>query len=341
MLAAGFFDGRSSRRHAATLELGKDRVLVAGEFGQRSATLGEVEITRGGDRGLCTLRFADGALCEVPDDDALAAEFAAAGIDASPVMRAEQRWHWALGALVGAVAVIAAAYFYALPWLAERLAPAIPEAFTQAISDAALQGLDARILTPSKLTLQRQQEIAAQVAKLGDSPNKLPRYRLLFRSAPQVGPNAFALPGGDVVILDELVALAGRDEEVIAVVAHELGHLQLHHGLRQLIQGTVVSVAAAVYLGDVSTLVAGLTALVLESRYSRHFELEADAYAGRLLLATPASLEPLVAMLGRLDAARAGKRGAGNAGAIQGSDMLSSHPDTAARIDALRAMARR
>jgi Zn-dependent protease with chaperone function len=111
--------------------------------------------------------------------------------------------------------------------------------------------------------------------------------------------------------------------------------------MRQLIQSTVVSVAAAVYLGDVSTLIAGLTALVLESRYSRQFEMEADAYAGRLLLGTPASVEPLIAMLRRLDDARNRTQGAVTGGAGQGSELLSSHPDTTERIRALQDMARR
>ena len=341
MLAAGYFDGRSSRRHEVALAIRDGRVLVAGDFGQRSWALAEVDISRSGGRGPCTLRFSDGALCELVDDAALAAELAAAGVVDSAVAHAEGRWRWALGALAGAVVLIAAAYVYALPWLAERLAPAIPDAVTAAISSAALQGLDSQVLTPSKLTLQRQQEIAAQVAALATGPGSLPPYRLQFRSAPRIGANAFALPGGEVIILDELLALAKRDEEVIAVVAHELGHLHYHHGMRQLIQSTVVSVAAAVYLGDVSTLVAGLTALVLESRYSRQFELEADAYAGRLLLATPAALEPLIAMLGRLDDAHDKARGSARGSAGAGSDLLSSHPDSEERIRALREMARR
>jgi Zn-dependent protease with chaperone function len=341
MLAADYFDGRSSRRHAATLAIGDGQVLVTGDFGQYRWPLAEVDISHSGGGGPCTLRFPDDALCELADDAALAAELAAAGVAGSVVIRAERRWRWALGALAGAVVLIAVTYVHGLPWLAERLAPAIPAAVTEAISRAALQGLDSQVLTPSKLTPHRQQEIATKVAALATSAGSLPPYRLQFRSAPQIGANAFALPGGDVIVLDELLTLAKRDEEVIAVVAHELGHLHFHHGMRQLIQSTVVSVAAAVYLGDVSTLIAGLTALVLESRYSRQFEREADAYAGRLLLGTPASVEPLIAMLRRLDDARNRTQGAVTGGAGQGSELLSSHPDTTERIRALQDMARR
>lgn len=53
--------------------------------------------------------------------------------------------------------------------------------------------------------------------------------------APQIGANAFALPDGTLVVTDELVELAGdNDDEVLAVLAHELGHIHERHGLRLL-----------------------------------------------------------------------------------------------------------
>lgn len=339
MIAVDYFDGRSSRRHPATLACCDGTLVVAGEFGRRRAALAAVAIDRGTGQGLCSIRFADGALCEIQDGAALAAELAGARLGASPVAHAERHWRWALGALAGSVLLIAAIYVYALPWIAAVLAPAVPEATAQSISEAVLNSLDAQLLTPSKTPPQRQHEITAKVAALA-GPGGLPMHRLLFRAAPAIGPNAFALPGGDVVVLDELLTLAKRDEDVVAVVAHELGHLRHRHGLRQLMQSTVVSFVVGVYLGDVSTVAAGLTALVLESRYSREFELEADAFAGRLLLATPTSVEPLIDMLKRLEEARAGSH-ADRVGRFGASDLLSSHPDTVARINALRALAGR
>lgn len=341
MVAVDFFDGRSSRRHAASLSLRDSTVIVEGEFGRHSAALDAVEFSAGTSGSLSMLRFDDGAMCEFRDGEAWAAELAGAGIRASTVAKAERHWHWALGALAGAVLIIAASYFYALPWVAKQLAPAIPDAVTQSISGAVLKGLDAGLLAPSKTAIERQQEIAARVAALASPGNALPRYRLLFRAGPTIGPNAFALPGGDVVVLDELLGLASVDEDVVAVVAHELGHLRHHHGMRQLLQSTVVSFVVGVYLGDISSIAAGLTALVLESRYSREFELEADAYGGRLLLATQASLDPLIDMLQRLEQAHTKRRATEGEGLAGAAGLFSTHPDTAGRVSALRAMARR
>ena len=87
-----------------------------------------------------------------------------------------------------------------------------------------------------------------------------------------------------MIVTDDLAAL-GSDEEVVAVVAHELGHLHELHSLRQLIQASVVGGATAYWLGDMSGLAAGLSAMVLETKYSRDFEWQADEYAARLLRA--------------------------------------------------------
>ena len=67
-------------------------------------------------------------------------------------------------------------------------------------------------------------------------------YVLEFRKSPAVGPNAFALPGGTVVLLDELVAAAAHDDEIAAVLAHEIGHLHGRHTMRHVLQTSVAGV---------------------------------------------------------------------------------------------------
>jgi Zn-dependent protease with chaperone function len=106
--------------------------------------------------------------------------------------------------------------------------------------------------------------------------------------------------------------------------------------MRQMIQGAVVSFAAAAWFGDISSLAAGFGALVLESRYSREFEREADAWAARLLAANGGSAEVLAQVLLRLEEKARGKGKGG-----EGADWLASHPDVAERVAALRAAAGR
>ena len=123
-------------------------------------------------------------------------------------------------------------------------------------------------------------------------------YVLEFRKSPAVGPNAFALPGGTVVLLDELVAAARHDDEIVAVLAHEIGHLHGRHTLRHVLQTSVAGVLVAAVVGDVlslSSYAAALPAFLLDARYSRAFEREADVF-GLALLDRPASTGPLRAV---------------------------------------------
>jgi Zn-dependent protease with chaperone function len=132
-----------------------------------------------------------------------------------------------------------------------------------------------------------------------------------------------ALPGGTVVVTDELVKLAGHDEEILAVLAHELGHVQERHGLRMALQAMgagAILVALTGDLSSVSDLAAGLPAVLLQSGYSRSMEREADDHAWRGLNATCIAPQRFADILRRLDAKPTE------------TGLLDSHPGTAERI---------
>lgn len=334
MVEVAYYDGRSARRQTAQLHIEGARLSLSGEFGVREAALADIEFAEPTSGAPRLLHFADGASCELRDAAAQAyldAALAGAGVKHAPVVRMQQQWLWAVAALAGVIVLFVLAYRIGLPWLSKEAAPWVPEVVGQKLSAATLEGLDAQVLQPSKLAPERRQAIAAQLALLAP-PASTPRHRLLFRSAPRVGANAFALPNGDIVLLDELVALSADDREIAAVLAHELGHVGLYHGMRNLIQSAVVSTVAAIWFGDISSAVAGLGALALESGYSREFEREADVYAARLLLAQGQGVAPLTTMLRRLEAAHADKKGPA------GSQMFASHPEVDARVAALEAL---
>jgi len=331
-LAACYYDGHTPLRQSAELFAVGDEIVARGQFGERRAGRAEVDISEPMGRSPRFVRFADGAMFEVADLDAFALWLKAAGFAESPVVHMQKRWSWALGSLAAAVLLIVALYFWGLPAISKALAPRIPEPMLQSMSQHTLAFLDERLLDRSVLTEARRVALSEHVHTVLQTGTKLPAYRLHFRSS-SMGPNAFALPSGDVVIFDQLIRLAESDDEVAGVVAHELGHVAHRHGLRQLIQSSVVSFVVGLYLGDVSSVAASLGALVLESRYSREFELEADAYAARTLLAAGRGTEPLAAMLERMEKAHAEESKAGTSWSG-----LSSHPETAERIARLRAM---
>lgn len=334
MIEAGYFDGRTSRRHAVRLRANPQGIELVADDGTRHIPRKDIRVSEPIGGGPRTLTFPDGSFCEVPQGAELNALLAALAHSDGAVARWQNSWRLAVAGVLVMLVVLGAGYRWGLPWFAERAAPLVPPAVVAAMSQQVLAALDERMLVPSELPAERQQAIAEGFRRIVAGDPALAGSRLAFRSAPRIGPNAFALPDGQIVLFDELVALADGDEEVLGVLAHEIAHVRFHHGLRQLIQSSVVAAVAATYFGDVSSLLSGLTALVLESRYSRGFELEADAYGANLMRRNGRSAEGLAAMLEKMERAHEKKAPGGQSRA----DWLSSHPDTAERIARLRAL---
>lgn len=321
MLRADYFDGVSSQRHPVGLSLCDGEILIAGERLQKRYPLRGTDIGECVDGAAVILHFPDGASCEVADGPALERLVATVGRRSPLMQRIQRQGALALLALALFAGLGVAGYRWGLPSLAAALAPEIPQATTQRLGKLALTTMERGVLKPSRLGVEKQAAIRSQVALLANA-GALPAHELLFRSAPGLGANAFALPGGTIVVTDRLVQSA-TDEQVSAVIGHELGHLAHHHPMRRLIQDAVVSVAAAAYFGDVSSAAASVSALALNSEYSREFEFAADRYAVERLRA--AGLDPmaLAVLLQKIDRGSAG-------------GLLASHPDTPARIAEIR-----
>jgi predicted Zn-dependent protease len=149
-------------------------------------------------------------------------------------------------------------------------------------------------------------------------------YRLEFRFAPRVGPNAFALPSGIIVMTDELVGLSEHDEELVAVLAHEIGHVRGRHALRQLLQTAGVSAITFAIVGDVSSIsaIAGAVPAVIEAKHSRDFEREADAFARQWMQTNGVPRHRFDDILCRMEADAGGAPTRGMA------QYLASHPAT-------------
>jgi predicted Zn-dependent protease len=138
--------------------------------------------------------------------------------------------------------------------------------------------------------------------------------------------NAFALPGGTVVVLDGLVRRTGGDDRLTAVVGHELAHLSRHHSAEALVRGAGLTGLAGLLWGDFSSAAANLPAALAVLGYSRDAEREADDDAVRFLRAAgrpPGALVELLCLFseeGRSD------------GLIQLPDLFSSHPSLEERL---------
>ena len=285
-LAADWFDGRSARPRAVDVWL-EGAMLHYGEHSVPLGSLGWPERQRHGQRQIL---LPGGGMLSFGDAAAFDAWALASGRGDSVVVRWQQSWTLALLSQLLLVAGLVAGYRWGLPWAADRAVEALPLSAERRLSAHLLDSLDGDWLHPSKLSAadqqawrERWQRMLAQAGRAG-GPQKPEHYDIHFRAGSKaLGPNAFALPGGDVVITDELLTLLHDEPDaVMTVLAHELGHVQHRHGLRMVLRAGAIGVVTSVMLGDFSSLLAAAPALLATNAYSRDNERQADAY-GRAL----------------------------------------------------------
>ncbi len=230
-----------------------------------------------------------------------------AGHRDSWVVRAQQNWRATAAAALAVAVLMVGGWVWGVPAAARMVLLLVPTSADEAVGAQALDSIEGRWLQPSALPAARQQALQqafAQLAPQAYPGDSAPRYTLRFAAATKaLGPNAFALPGGQIVVTDALVTLLdGHDDTLLGVMAHELGHVQHRHGMRALVQFTLLSAAAGAVLGDFSSMLAAAPALMLQLGYSRDAEREADAVAARALQASGRSPAAMVVLFDKIAA---------------------------------------
>ena len=143
--------------------------------------------------------------------------------------------------------------------------------------------------------------------------------------SPTQAPNAFATgrnPQNAAVCCTEGILGLLTERELRGVLGHELGHVYHRHGLRMLVQSTLVGGVLAWWFGDLNSLAAAAPTVLLQARYSRELETEADRYGAALLRAhgiPPSRLAEMFELLAKA---------VGESGDASWMDYLSSHPAT-------------
>jgi Zn-dependent protease with chaperone function len=248
----------------------------------------------------------------------------------------ESRVVVALAGIAMVFAMVGSGYFYGLPWASEKVANRISMETEARLGATSLAWLDdQRWFEPSKLPERRRQAILKGFDRLRTGLPVRKYLHLKFRDSAIIGPNAFALPGGTIVITDQMVEETRNLAEVEAVLSHEIGHVVHRHAIRGLMQNSAVAVLVASITGDaatLSTVVAGVPTVLAQTRYSRRFETEADDYAFTLLKRHGQSPLAFANLMERLSKRRGGKK--------ERFAFLSSHPITAERIRRAREAAR-
>lgn len=330
---AVYYDGRTSARKDVRVR-GYTRVIqIVAEGLRLEIPLAKVQVDPpvGGTRQ--SLHLPDGAQLQTDDHAAVEALFPRRDVLQGWVHILERRWHYALAGVAFTAAFAWWSVVDGLPRAAKIAARFVPVAVETKLGEHTLDFFDGSLCSPSALAAPRKQALERRFATLTAGLADGYAYRLELRDCRGVGANAFALPGGAVVMTDALVKLAKNDDQISAVLAHEIGHVRGRHGLRMTLQAAGLAALAAALFGDatsITSLATALPATLLQSGYSRALETEADDYAFQRLREIGLSPKSFAEMMTLLESSR----GAGKSGKSRDpSDYFSTHPATAKRIE--------
>ena len=210
-----------------------------------------------------------------------------------------------------ALASVVAAYLYGVPVLAGRIASLVPPAWERSLGNTVAAQLETSLAEDGALPIcdPNAQSLAnralarfgAEALRGSGSP-----FALDIKIVRSDIPNAFALPGGRVYFFSALLERATSQDEFAGVLAHEIGHVVYRHGLEQLLSTAGTGALIGFILGDMTGLsvAAGLGSTLVDARFSRQSERQADLYAAAVaqrLDFNPAGLADLIARVGQND----------------------------------------
>jgi Zn-dependent protease with chaperone function len=274
-----------------------------------------------------SLTLPGGAKCETNDNAAVDALQHRLGRGKANALlyKLESRWQAALASALLLVVVILVGVKWGIPAAAKHVAGSIPDQLAYDLGKGTLAVLDKTLLQPTQLPPARVAQIRASFDVLARNYGNLP-LQLHFRRG--MGPNAFALPDGTVVVTDELVEIATDEAQILSVLAHEVGHVHHRHSMRMALENSSVAAVLAAYLGDtaqLTTLSASLPVVYAQAHYSRDNETEADTFALEYLMRSGISPQHFADMLRALEKAHGGR-------GEESWLYLESHPPTPDRI---------
>lgn len=184
--------------------------------------------------------------------------------------------------------------------------------------------------------------VGRTLAGYSDRPALFAGYHFLVIQSPEL--NALSTPGGYVFVTSKFLQELKSEDELAAVLAHEIGHIVRGHGVSAISQSNLTKAVTLLGKAELESRANGNIAAVtgifgdsvnqvvdtlLVSGYSRSKEYEADAYAHTLLVRAGYDPKALVQVLKTIEA---GKKGA------QSSGWYKTHPDPDDRISKLEDM---
>jgi Zn-dependent protease with chaperone function len=329
---ARFFDGEIARDHLVSTELVPEGLAIEGVSLSRRvwslSGLAAISPIKPGYPVRLAHDKAPGARLVITQE-AFARELVQRAPHLAGGFNARKAGRWT--AIIAGSALLALGVLYlTLSYAPQTLAFMLPESWRNTLGDQ----VEATLSSGAKLcaTSESNATLQALGRRLAEGNPGAPAFELKIYDIAIV--NAFALPGDRIVLTKKLIETAETPDEVAGVLAHEMGHVYHRHAEAQMVRAMGIELLLRVASGGGDTI-SGLAGLLAILRYSRDAEREADSFAQdqlRKVAIDPLGLKRFFERMMKLEGDR------GSSGGIFGtvSDMMSTHPVTRERIDAIK-----
>ncbi len=325
-----YFDGKSSRALITTATFDGALIRIIDETDNQLSyvSINDCKITPPLGNTRRSIILPDNARFESDNLESMAVLERALGANTGLriVNFLESCWKTVVVCFVGLILFIWLFISYGIPMFAEKASRSVPPEMLNNVSMDTMKILDKKFFKPSDLPEDKTSEIKAIFKKLHAELNTGFNYQLEFRKSPKLGPNAFALPSGMIVMTDELVEIAENNIEITGILVHEIAHVEKRHSVRLFIQNTGVFLLISILAGDVTsitTMASTLPTLLVEAGYSQKFEIEADHEAGIYLIEQGLGTKSYQNILIRITKTTFD---------IPMSSVISTHPETKERV---------
>lgn len=244
---------------------------------------------------------------------------------------AAERWRSARPWVFGAAAAIGLiATVYAAGWSPIRsIASVLPQTWRERLGDSAVASMtEGYKLCVSENGLRALDKLSLRLSKAAgiDAPFKIAVYDWSLM-------NAFAVPGGQIIMTKGLIEKAGTPDEVAGVLAHEMGHGIELHPETGIIRAIGLAAAVELMMGGSGGALANMGLLLAQIGYTRTAEHEADIQALHLLKQAAISTRGLADFFKRVQAIEEDDKFSKS---IKQFDILRTHPATAEREKLVR-----
>lgn len=335
-----FFDGKSARgRPASVWRDGRNLVVdvdskTVARWPLLDIRFADAPEVRGGRLRL-RLGHDGNERLSIPGDDAgRFIQSICTGLERGPIT---PKRAWRMVLLWGSAAIVSLAVLFAviIPWAAQELAKTVPRQTEYRFGERIVEN-SAEVFA---LLGGGSKEDPICTGRRGQLALKALVERLTLRLDEEIPlkvwtirsniVNAFAFPGGHIVIFDGFLDFVENPEELAGVLAHEIGHAIERHPTVLAVERAATAALIGLFFGDISGgfALAAIGEAVVNASYSREMEREADAIAVRLMQDAQIDGSKLAGFLKRL-AEREGDM-------AKAMGFLSSHPAADERTDAL------